>query len=126
MDNKQSNVQTDATIPQDYVPDINSIDCDSPQATSDEGSENLGTMVRDVYGQIDHIPLPARTTRSGHVYLSQVSLLKQTSHVCEDCDNDHPYDAMCDFLYDPQRQVHSALTATVSVQISKFRAPESN
>jgi len=39
--------------------------------------------------------------------------LKQTSHVCGDCDNDHSFDDLCDFLYDPERQVHSALTATV-------------
>ena len=65
MDKRKSNLQTDAAIPPDYVPDINSIDCDSPQATSDEGSDNLGTPVKDVYGQVDHIPLPARTTRSG-------------------------------------------------------------
>ena len=50
MDKRQPNLQTDAAIPPDYVSDINPIDCDSPQATSDEGSDNLGTPVKDVYG----------------------------------------------------------------------------
>merc|ERR1712074_491468 len=58
MDKRKSNLQTDAAIPPNYVPDINSIDCDSPQFTSDEGSDTLGTLIKDVYGQVDHIPLP--------------------------------------------------------------------
>ena len=50
MDKRQPNLQTDAAIPPDYVPDINPIDCEMPQDTSDEGSDNLGTPAKDVYG----------------------------------------------------------------------------
>ena len=93
--------------------------------TSDEGSDNLGTLVKEVYGQVEHIPLPARTTRSGRGYLSQVSLLKQTSHVCGECDNNQPFEDMCDFLYDSDRQVHSALAATVlpTILMVHLRSP---
>ena len=97
MDKRQPNLQSDGPIPPDYVPDITSIDNDKPQATSDQSSDNLGTPVRDVYGQIDHIPLPARTTMSGRAFWS---LLKQTIHVCAEGDNDQPNSNVCAKVYD--------------------------
>ena len=63
-----------------------------------------------MYGQIDHIPLPDLTTRSGRAFWS---LLKQTIHVCAEGDNDQPNSNVCAKVYDHGGQVQSALAATL-------------
>ena len=106
MDKRRNDLPSASVVPPDYIPDIAPLDNEQPQATSDLSSDNLGTPVLDVYGQPDHIPLPARTTRSGRAYSS---LLKTTTHVCSEIDIAQPDPVVCDSVYDLGGQVQSTL-----------------
>jgi hypothetical protein len=121
MDKRRNDLPSAGVVPPDYIPDIETLDSDQPQAASDlAGSDNLGTPTLDVYGQPDHIPLPARTTRSGRAY---ISLLKTTQHVCPQIEIAQPDPVMSASVIDLGGQVQSALRCATLLAATDDSSP---
>jgi hypothetical protein len=115
MDKRRNDLPPDDIISPDIIPDIETLDSDKPQAASDlADTDNLGTPILDVYGQPDHIPLPARKTRSGRAYFS---LLKATHHVCPQIEIAPPDPFVSAPVIDLRGQVQSELAALLATTV---------